>query len=103
MIIYNVTIKIEHDIHDDWIRWMQAKHIPDVIKTGCFTKYKLSKLLDQDESDGITFSIQYFANTINDYQKYKNSFAASLQADVNDRYKNRFVAFRTLLEVISEQ
>ena len=36
MIVYNVTVKIEKDIHDDWLAWMKETHIPEVLKTNLF-------------------------------------------------------------------
>ncbi|MEG1025142.1 MAG: DUF4286 family protein, partial [Flavobacterium sp.] len=28
MIIYNVTTNIHESVHDQWLKWMQEKHIP---------------------------------------------------------------------------
>ena len=28
MIIYNVTINIDHDAHDEWVRWMRESTSP---------------------------------------------------------------------------
>lgn len=32
MIIYNVTVNIEHNVHDEWLKFMKDEHIPDVMK-----------------------------------------------------------------------
>jgi hypothetical protein len=37
MIVYNVTINLDHDIHDEWVKWMKEKHLHDVMATGMFT------------------------------------------------------------------
>ena len=37
MIIYNVTIKVDHSIADEWKIWLMEEHIPGMIATGCFT------------------------------------------------------------------
>lgn len=100
MILYNVTIKIDPTIQDEWITWMKAEHIPDVLKTGFFTEYRMLRLLEQDESDGITFAIQYISKTRADYELYKEKFAPALQQQVLDKYEGKFVAFRTLMEVL---
>lgn len=100
MILYNVTIKIDPAIEDEWIKWMKDEHIPDVMQTGLFTEYRMTRLLEQDESDGITFAIQYLSNTMADYQLYKEKFAPALQQQVLDKYEGKFVAFRTLMEVL---
>ena len=45
MIIYNVTVKIDHSVHQEWLDWMKNNHIQDVIKTGHFVDYKICKIL----------------------------------------------------------
>ena len=100
MIIYNVTVKIENSVHDEWLGWMRTIHIPEVMNTGLFVENRVLKVLGDDENDGITYSIQYICNGMEDYNKYKNDFAPNLQAKHSEKYKDKFVAFRTLLEII---
>ena len=102
MIVYNVTIKINHEVHEDWLEWMKSVHIPDVMDTGYFTGHKMMKLLKEDE-DGITYAIQYYCAEMRDLHQYQIKEAARLQAFHTARYKDKYVAFRTLLEVVSEE
>ncbi|RMG79098.1 MAG: DUF4286 family protein [Bacteroidetes bacterium] len=99
MIIYNVTVKIDNDVHDEWLDWMKTKHIPDVMKTGLFTDSKILKVLVDDE-DGVTYSIQYSSPDMESLETYQKKYAAELQKEHSEKYKDKFVAFRTLLEVI---
>jgi len=99
MIIYNVTVKVDEDIHKEWLDWMKGKHVPDVMKTGFFVEHKIGKLLLDDE-DGITYSIQYTCNSMEDYKAYEKNYAPALKAEHAEKFKDKFVAFRTLLEVI---
>ena len=41
MYIYNVTLKVDATVADDWTRWMRQTHIPEVIDTGYFTGYRM--------------------------------------------------------------
>jgi len=100
MIIYNVTINIDNDVREEWLKWMRSVHIPDVLKTGQFTGHRMVKVLTEDDSEGTNYSIQYFCNSMADYELYRDKFAPGLQKAVNELYKDKFVAFRTLLEVI---
>jgi Domain of unknown function (DUF4286) len=100
MIIYNVTIKVDLDIHDDWLQWMREKHIPDVLATGFFADNKIMRLLEEDNSDGFTYAIQYRCDKISDYMRYKEEEAPRLQKEVADKYEGKFVAFRTLLKEV---
>ena len=45
MIIYNVTINIHESVHDQWMKWMQEKHINDVLATGKFSSARMVKVL----------------------------------------------------------
>ncbi|MFI5149004.1 MAG: DUF4286 family protein [Bacteroidia bacterium] len=99
MIIYNVTVCIDHDVQTEWLKWMRETHIPDVMKTGCFIENKICKVL-VDEDSGVTYSIQYTCNSMNELEEYRQKHAPGLQKDHNERFKDKFVAFRTLLEVL---
>lgn len=101
MILYNVTINVESGIEDEWIRWMKEVHIPEVLETGCFSDHKFLKLLNENpEAEGITYAVQYFAPGITSLNRYLEEFAPVLQKKHAERYRNRFVAFRTFLEEI---
>ena len=100
MIIYSVTVKIEIDVHDEWFTWMKSKHIPDVLATKKFVDYRMMKVLVENETDGITYNLQYRANTMTDYFDYLNDFAEKLQIEHTEKYKDKFVAFRTLLKEV---
>ena len=100
MILYNVTVNIDPEVHEDWLNWMKNTHIPDVLNTGLFIENKFLRVLNTEEGEGFTYSIQYFLETIEHYEDYKSLFAPALQAEYNKRYQNRFVAFRTLLETV---
>lgn len=100
MIIYNVTVKIDTDSNEEWLNWMKTVHIPDVMATSKFTEYRFSKIL-VDESDGINYSIQYLCQDMETLDLYLEHDAPALQQEHALKYKDKFVAFRTLLEVIA--
>lgn len=54
MLIYNITTKVDHSIADAWLQWMKEEHIPEVIATGCFSQSRILRLLEVDETDGLT-------------------------------------------------
>ena len=59
MLIYNVTLKIDRSIHDDWVQWMKA-----------------------------------------DYKRYITLFSPALRLEVMDRWGNKFIAFRSLMQIV---
>ena len=54
MIIYNVTVNVDESIHHDWLKWMQNKHINDVLATGLFTNAKMVRVVVEEEMGGTT-------------------------------------------------
>jgi hypothetical protein len=53
-----------------------------------------------NEEQGTTFSVQYTCNSLTDYEDYKKFHAPRLQKQLADKYGNKLVAFRTLLEIV---
>jgi hypothetical protein len=100
MFIYNVTTKLEHSIHEPWVEWMKSKHIPDVMATNCFVKFQFVRLRDIDETDGLTYAVQYFAESKADYNRYIELHAPALREEANKAWGNKFMGFRTLMEVV---
>jgi hypothetical protein len=99
MIIYNVTISIDKSVHDDWLIWMKEVHIPEVMATGFFIEQKICRVLTE-EDEGMTYAIQYTAASMDDLKEYQKHHSPALQKKHSDRYRDKFVAFRTLLEVV---
>jgi len=101
MYYYNVTINLEKHIVNDWLEWMQTKHIPDVMATGHFLSYKIAQLIEPEpEPKSVTFVIQYELKSLEDLKIYRETVMPLLQKEHNERYKNQFVAFRSVMQVI---
>ena len=99
MIIYNVTVNIDNDVREEWLNWMKNVHIPDVMATGFFLENKICKVL-VDEEQGTTYSIQYTAANMSDYEEYQQQHAPRLQKEHTEKYGRKAAAFRTLLEIV---
>ena len=102
MILYNVTVKIAVEVEADWLQWMREVHIPEVMATGIFEHSRLARLLHPEDEDplGSTYSIQYTAPSMERLNFYFEQHAPALQKAHTERYKDRFVAFRSILEQI---
>ena len=98
MFIYNVTVTLEESIHNDWLKWMKEVHIPDVMRTGHFIDNKICKLLTEELET--TYAIQYTFRTMEDLNKYQKDHAPRLQQEHKEKFKDKFAAFRTILEII---
>lgn len=101
MILYNVTMNVEDEVHDDWMQWIRTQHIPALMNTGLFVEHKMLRLLSEtDEAVGTTYAIQYFLKDIKSFLFFTENHADNFQQDLMLRYGNKVIAFRTLLEVV---
>jgi hypothetical protein len=100
MIVYNVTVKVDLSVHDLWVRWMKEDHIPKVLETGCFNGYKMYRIMEENQSDGMTYAVQYFAPELSDYFDYQNNHMEKLQKESRDTWPEKYTAFMTLLREI---
>ena len=100
MYLFNVTVGIDKDVEVEWLQWMKAEHIPKVLNTGLFVEHKIYKVL-HDQSEGTTsYSVQYFAESIDHVNHYFERFAQPLLDEQRTRFRDKHVAFMTLLEEI---
>ena len=95
MYIYNVTINIEESIHDTWLKWMQEKHIPEMLDLGKFSKALMSRVMIEEEMGGITYSVQYTTDSKTTLEKYYKEDAPKLRQEGAKLFAGKFVAFRT--------
>ena len=101
MIIYNITVTVEEDIKEDWLHWMQNKHIPKIMNCGIFIKSKIKRVITQADSEN-TFAIAYSCLSMKDLHQYQINFSDNFQKEHTSRYGEKTVAFRTIMEVIEE-
>lgn len=99
MFVYNVTIKMNWSIHNNWLQWMKEEHMPEMIATGCFTKYQLLRLLEVDDEEGPTYAAQYYAESKAFYNQYIEQFSTLQREKGIKKWGNQFIAFRSLMQV----
>jgi hypothetical protein len=100
MILYNITINVSPDIEEDFILWMKNTHIPEVMQTGIFNEHKFFRLIHDTDDGSTNYCIQYFTENLKLMMEYESKHAAGLRAKTQERYKDKAIAFRTLLETI---
>ncbi|MBS1748418.1 MAG: DUF4286 family protein [Bacteroidetes bacterium] len=101
MIVYNITTKLTWAIAEDWLAWQKKEHIPEMLNTGLITEYKIFRLLEQDEEEGPTFTMQFFFASWENYDTYIRVFAAALKAQALSLWNDQFIAFKTVMQLVN--
>jgi Domain of unknown function (DUF4286) len=101
MIIYKVEITVEAGIEPEWLDWMKRVHVPDVVRTGCFSECRIYKVVESGSADPV-YVMQYQCRSLEEYHHYRDNFAPALQKEHSDRFAGRFRGNRQLLEEVAE-
>ena len=101
MIIYRVEITLDAAIESNWLDWMKRVHVPDVVQTGCFSECNIYKVIDPASTEPV-YVMQYQCQSIEEYHRYRDSFAPGLQKEHSERFAGRFHGSRQLWEEVSQ-
>ena len=102
MILYNVTIILDEEIHVNWLKWLKNQHLKEMMSTGFFISYRVLKVLDSP-NEGVTYCVQYIADSVEKYNEYMQIHPNQLQANAPAEFLNKFVVFSTLMEFIEAE
>ena len=100
-ILYNVTVSLEAPIFPEWLAFMRENHIPKIFSTGCFSGYKICRIVDQSE-ESYSVAVQYFAVDEDSFRIYTTKYAPALQKEYIARFGSSAPAFRTVLHALEE-
>jgi len=101
MIIYNVTIKVQASIHQQWLIWIKAEHIPAILNTGCFIHSTILQLLETDESEGPTYTLQFHSESKAQYNRYLELFSNEFRKKSYEKWGDQFIAFSSVMQVVN--
>ncbi|MFN0081612.1 MAG: DUF4286 family protein [Ferruginibacter sp.] len=100
MIIYNVTTKVRSNIAHDWLQWLKNEHVKEILNTGCFTDFKIVKLLEIDEEEGPTYALQLYADSKAIYNQYIDKFAGKMRQEAFNKWGDQFISIRSVMQIV---
>ncbi len=79
---------------------MKSQHIPEMLSTGHFERFQILRLREVDETEGISYAIQFYVSTLDEYNKYILKSAPALRLKAKEQWGDRVIGFRTLMEIV---
>ena len=79
-VVYEVTAVVEHELAEEWERYMLERHIPDVLAAGWFTGASLVR------AQGGRYRICYRADSPAKLDRYLAESAPALRTEFSSRY-----------------
>lgn len=100
MVVYNISLKVNKAVEDEWVNWQREEHIPDIMASGQFTEYKFYRLLEEEDDETATYIVQYFAVSLDNYHYFIKHVAPILRKKASDKWSDQFVAFRSVMQSV---
>ena len=75
MIAYEVTVDVDDGLIERYIAFMQTRHIPRILATGCFAHAEF------DRATETRFRQRYLAANLGDLERYLERHAPALRED----------------------
>lgn len=103
MIIYSVTVSLELDIEEEWLEWMQQKHLTDVMNTGYFQSYRFHKIMEPVvDPERVSYNTLYAIESREKLDLYQREAGPQLQHEQQERFGDQALAIRVILNQISQ-
>lgn len=99
MYLYNITLIVEDASAASFLNWIKSVYVPQVIETGLYASNKLLTVVDSP-NEGVTFCAQFVAETRDKHNQFTDIYEPILNADLDSKYRNKYVSYRTLMEII---
>lgn len=96
MIAYEITAVVSEPLTSEYESYMKARHIPDVLSTGCFTAASISR------GDPGTYRISYLASDRTTFDRYIADYAPALRDHFNQHFPKGVTLSRKVWETIEE-
>lgn len=100
MILYNITFNVELDAVEDFKNYLQQAHIPSLESGNDILEYKFFRLLNVDESEAMTMTLQYFLKDMGTYNRHLTVIDRELKKELYQRYGEKVLYFCSVLEKI---
>lgn len=100
MILYNITFKVELPQVDAFHQYLQQQHFVELQSSKYLFDYKMFRLLHQDDSDGLTFTLQYFLPDLGTYNQHIAVIDSKLKLELYQHFGEKVLYFCSVLEKI---
>jgi len=100
MLLYNVTFHVAVEVVEPFRSYMEETHLPAIRESKAIVDHKLLRLLQQDETEAVTFALQYFLPDAGTYNHHISVMDVSLKTDLFERFGENVLYFCTLMETI---
>lgn len=97
MILFNITLLSDLDIHEDLKSWILTDFFTNNSKEGFFKSQALLKVIDSP-NEGITYSMQFIATNQDVISEFRIKSLPLFHKKVREEYPNKVFFFESTME-----
>jgi hypothetical protein len=101
-VVYQVRVRVDREVAVEWLAWMEAVHLPEIMATGCFRRCTVQRSDEDSTEVREGFVLDYLARSAESYERYRTVHAPAIQQAHTRRYAGRFEATRQVRPVAFE-
>lgn len=100
MILYNITFHVELGVLTDFKEFLIEEHLPFISNHSDIIEHKLLKLLNVDESEAMTYTLQYYLKDMGTYNQHMAVIDRKLKREIFEQYGEKVLYFCSVLEKV---
>lgn len=100
MLIFNTTFHLDDSVHEECVRYLIDKYIPQSLTGGLLEQPSLARIEIRHEEGGCSYAIQFKTKDMDTLNQWAAGVGASVQKGLADTFGNKVTGFSTLLEEI---
>lgn len=100
MIIYNTTYHVDDKIHAEYLSFVREVFIPQIVGTGILKEARLSRIVDDRNEPGASYSLQFRVENVETLTNWLNEHGEKLNDELFSQFGHGLAGFVTLLEEI---
>ena len=101
MILHNTTFNLDTATEKEWLGWIKEVYLNQALLSGLILEHRILKMLSTIyELDGVTYSIQFHFNHVDDVAIFEEKHLPSLNAQLNKKFDGKYASFSTQLEEV---
>lgn len=82
MVIYEITATVEDELVERFENYMRARHVPEIVATGCFERAEMSR------NDDGAYRVRYYSKNREMLENYFSKYADELRRDFIENFPN---------------
>jgi hypothetical protein len=100
MYLLSITINVDDQVRDELLEWINLRLKKMTSDKSLVHAFRMFRLISEEPGNGSTYSFQYQIPSIVEIDVFEEEYDRAIAVDMYRFYKDKFVEFRSRLELL---